>query len=66
MKVDGILTPEQEAAGLRLEEYNDDLLELWLTKVTPEVKVASFTQSGAHPEAIRMVADYYLEERAKE
>ena len=54
--IKGILSPEQEAAGLSVEEESDHLV---LLKDGDDV-VAAFSQLAATPEAIRMTAAEWL------
>ncbi len=57
--IEGILSPEQVAAGLRLEEDSDDFVLL----KDGDQTVAAFSQLAATPEWIRPAAAEWLESR---
>ena len=56
--LEGCLTKEQKASGIRLIEYDDHLLEL---KQNHE-HIAFFSATGARVEEIRALADKYVGE----
>lgn len=58
VRVTGILTPEQETAGLSVEELDDHLIEL---RFKDELVVATFSAVGATPESIRQEAGNFLQ-----